>query len=119
MSSPTVSTTLSRIAEQSADNPDLVFTTLAHHITVEFLREAFSRVRPQAAPGVDGVTWQAYERDLAVNLEDLHQRLREGRYIAPPVRRSWIEKEDGRRRPLARIIRECERQESLHVLERQ
>ena len=100
MSSPTVSTTLSRIAEQSAHNPDLVFTTLAHHMTVEFLQEAFSRVRPQAAPGVDGVTWQAYERNLATNLEDLHQRLREGRYSAPPVRRSWLEKEDGRRRPL-------------------
>jgi len=95
-----VSTTLSRIAEESARNPGRVFTTLAHHMTVEFLQEAFSRVRPKAAPGVDGVTWQAYEANLSVNLEDLHRRLREGRYHAPPVRRAWIEKEDGRRRPL-------------------
>jgi RNA-directed DNA polymerase len=95
-----VSTTLSRIAEQSARDPELVFTTLAHHMDVEFLREAFSRVRPNAAPGIDGVTWQAYERNLSANLENLHQRLREGRYRAPPVRRVWIDKEDGRRRPL-------------------
>ena len=78
----------------------MVFTTLAHHMTVEFLAEAFSRVRPDAAPGVDGVTWQAYGKNLPSNLEDLHRRLREGRYVAPPVRRSWIEKEDGRKRPL-------------------
>ena len=62
MSSPTVSTTLKRIAEQSARNPELVFTTLAHHLTVEFLREAFVRVRPNAAPGIDGVTWREYGR---------------------------------------------------------
>jgi len=100
LSPPTVSTSLSRIAEQSARDPDLVFTTLAHHMTVEFLREAFSRVRPNAAPGIDGVTWHAYEWNLSANLEDLHRRLREGRYRAPPVRRAWIDKEDGRRRPL-------------------
>jgi len=100
LSSPTVSTTLSRIAEQSARDPERVFTTLAHHMTVEFLREAFTRVRPGAAPGIDGVTWHAYEEDLSANLEDLHRRLREGRYRAPAVRRVWIDKEDGRRRPL-------------------
>jgi len=100
LSSPTVSTTLSRIAGESARHPARVFTTLAHHMTVEFLREAFFRVRPHAAPGVDGVTWHAYEENLEGNLGDLHRRLRAGRYHAPPVRRAWIEKEDGRRRPL-------------------
>lgn len=100
MSSPTVSTTLSRIAEESARNPGRVFTTLAHHMTMEFLREAFMRVRLEAAPGIDGVTWRVYKLNLSINLEGLHRRLREGRYKAPPVRRAWIEKEDGRRRPL-------------------
>ena len=95
-----MSTALERIAEQSARDPDLVFTTLAHHMTVEFLGVAFSRVRPDAAPGVDGVTWNAYAANLSPNLEDLHLRLREGRYRAPPVRRTWIDKEDGARRPL-------------------
>ena len=95
-----MSTTLERIAEQSARNPDLVFTTLAHHMTVEFLREAFTRVRRNAAPGIDGVTWQAYEVNLSANLKALHQRLREGCYRAPAVRRVWINKEDGRRRPI-------------------
>lgn len=100
MSSQTVSTTLARIAEQSASNPELVFTNLAHHMDVEFLLEAFCRVRPDAAPGVDGVTWAAYEADLSSNLLDLHARLTAGRYRAPPVRRVWLEKEDGGRRPL-------------------
>jgi RNA-directed DNA polymerase len=100
LSSPTVSTKLARIAEQSAHNPEMVFTTLAHHMDVEFLREAFRRVRPKAAPGVDGVTWAEYAKDLEANLTDLHGRLKAGRYQAPPVRRKWIAKEDGRRRPL-------------------
>jgi group II intron reverse transcriptase/maturase len=91
---------LARIAEQSARDPGRVFTTLAHHMTVEFLQEAFERVRPKAAPGVDGVTWATYARNLTTNLEDLHRRLRAGNYYAPPVRRVWIDKEDGRRRPL-------------------
>lgn len=100
MSPPTVSTILARIAEQSAREPGRVFTTLAHHMTVEFLREAFERVRPKAAPGVDGVTWEAYATNLTTNLEDLYRRLRAGSYCAPPVRRVWIDKEDGRKRPL-------------------
>lgn len=95
-----MSTKLARIAEQSARNPDMVFTTLAHHLDVDFLREAFSRVRPKAAPGVDGVTWHDYSENLEANLIDLHKRMRENTYRAPPVRRTWIEKEDGSRRPL-------------------
>lgn len=83
MSSPTVSTKLARIAAQSARNPDLVFTNLAHHMDVEFVRAAFGRVRPDAAPGVDGVTWATYEVDLPSNLLALHARLKEGRLFRP------------------------------------
>jgi hypothetical protein len=55
-SSQTVSTRLRRIAEQAIRYPEMVFTTLAHHIDVEFLREAYRLTRKDAAPGIDQVT---------------------------------------------------------------
>ena len=57
-------------------------------------------IRPQAAPGVDGVTWDAYGQDLEANLQDLHERVHAGRYRARPSRRAYIPKADGRQRPL-------------------
>ncbi len=58
------------------------------------------RLRPKAAPGVDGVTWEAYGQDLEENLLDLHRRLHRGSYRARPSRRVYIPKADGRQRPL-------------------
>jgi len=98
--SQTISTKLQRIAEQAVQYPETVFTTLAHHIDVEFLREAYRRTRKAAAPGVDGVTAKEYAGDLDANLQALHERLRSGRYKAPPVKRVWLDKEDGRKRPI-------------------
>jgi group II intron reverse transcriptase/maturase len=57
-------------------------------------------VRPKAAPGVDGVTWEDYGQDLEANLQDLHERVHRGSYRARPVRRAFIPKRDGRPRPL-------------------
>src|SRR6202040_1105712 len=54
-----------------------------------------------AAPGVDGMTWEAYERDLDRRIEDLHAQVKSGAYRALPSRRSYIPKEDGSKRPLA------------------
>lgn len=76
------------------------FTTLAHLIDDDWLREAYRRTRRDAAPGIDGVTAKAYAADLEANLADLHKRLREGRYQASPVRRAYVPKEDGSQRPL-------------------
>jgi len=98
--SPTISTLLQRIAQQAVDRPTMVFQTLAHHMTVDFLREAFYRLRKKSAPGIDKVTVRKYGVQLEENLRDLHERLRSGRYQAPPVKRVWIAKEDGKQRPL-------------------
>jgi RNA-directed DNA polymerase len=98
--SPTVSTKLQRIAEQAKDYPDTVFTTLAHPIDVDLLWIAFERTRKDAAAGVDGVTAQEYAANLADNLRDLHARLKSGQYQAVPVKRVWLDKEDGRKRPI-------------------
>ena len=61
---------------------------------------AYRAVNPKAAPGVDGVTWEAYGQDLEANLRDLHRRVQQGRYRARPSRRAYIPKADGRQRPL-------------------
>jgi group II intron reverse transcriptase/maturase len=91
---------LERVREVARRDKEARFTALLHHVTVDRLRAAYRAIRPQAAPGVDGVTWEAYGQDLEVNLRDLHQRLHAGSYRARPSRRSYIPKADGRLRPL-------------------
>ena len=76
----------------------MVFTTLAHLMDEEFLKEAFYRLRKDAAAGVDQVTAKEYAVELEGNIRDLHKRLVEGRYKAQPARRAWAPKEDGRSR---------------------
>ena len=100
--SPTIATQLQRIAEQAKKYPEMVFTTLAHLMDVDFLREAYQRTRKDSAPGIDGVTAARYAEHLEENLRDLHERLRDNRYVAPPVARVWIEKEDGKKRPIGK-----------------
>jgi RNA-directed DNA polymerase len=77
------------------------FTSLFHHLSQETLRTAFFALRREAAPGVDGLTWQDYETDLDHRIEDLHSRVQRGAYRALPSRRRYIPKSDGRQRPLA------------------
>ncbi len=98
--SQTISTELRQIAKQAVDYPDRVFTTLAHKIDVPFLYEAYRRTRKSSAPGSDKMTASEYAENLEENLIDLHRRLKEGKYQAPPVLRVWIEKEDGKERPI-------------------
>ena len=88
------------IAELAREHPDWVLTTLHHHIDLEWMLEAWRLTRKDGAPGVDGVTAADYEADLEVNLLDLLGRIKSGRYVAPPVRRTHIPKADGTKRPL-------------------
>src|SRR6266567_4409934 len=97
---PGVPSGLDRVREVARRDKNARFTALLHHVTVARLRTAYRAIRPQAAPGVDGVTWQAYGQDLEANLTDLHARLHAGRYRASPCRRVQIPKADGRLRPL-------------------
>ena len=98
--SESVSTKQSRIAEQATACPDMVFTTLHHHIDIEWMPGAWNGVRRDGATGVDGVTAEDYETDLGARLLDLMERIRSGSYHAPPVRRHFIPKGDGTERPL-------------------
>jgi group II intron reverse transcriptase/maturase len=77
------------------------FTALLHHIyDVDRLRRAYQEIRRDAAAGIDGETWRHYGERLEENLRDLSRRLARGAYRARPVRRVYIEKADGRKRPL-------------------
>jgi RNA-directed DNA polymerase len=95
-----ISTQLRQIAEQAKQYPEQVFTSLIHRVDVGFLTEAYSRLRRDGAPGLSGVTVKDYGKDLEANLSDLHQRLRERCYEAPPIKRIWIDKEGGKKRPI-------------------
>jgi hypothetical protein len=76
------------------------FTTLLHHVTIDRPRASFHALKKNAAPGVDGVTWQEYEEGLEDRLADLKDRIHRGAYRAQPSRRIYIPKEDGRQRPI-------------------
>ena len=91
-SSEIVSTKLQRIAKLAKEAPDMAFTSLAHHIDIEWLREAYRRTRKDGAAGVDGQTAGEYATNLEANLQSLLNRAKSGTYQAPPVRRVHIPK---------------------------
>jgi RNA-directed DNA polymerase len=95
-----VSSDLDRVRQVARTDKQVRFTALLHHVTVERLAVAYRAIRPDAAPGVDGVTWREYGLDLEANLRDLHARVQRGAYRAKPTRRVYIPKPDGRLRPL-------------------
>jgi group II intron reverse transcriptase/maturase len=57
-------------------------------------------------PGIDGETWQHYGEDLEENLRELSRRLQRGAYRAKPVKRGYLPKPDGRRRPIGVLVLE-------------
>src|SRR6204780_4443290 len=92
---------LERVRQAASKDKKLRFTALLHHIyDLEALRKAYLRLKKEAAPGVDGETWRHYGEALEDNLQDLSHRLKRGAYRAKPVRRAYIDKNDGRKRPL-------------------
>ncbi|SRR6266566_2162972 len=91
---------LQRVREAAKRDKRLRFTALLHHVSVALLTDSFYALKREAAPGVDGLTWQEYERDLDKRLEDLHSRVHRGTYRALPSKRAYILKADGRQRPL-------------------
>jgi len=96
MPSPeTVSPKLERIAKLAKEAPDMAFTSLAHHIDIDWLREAYKPTCKNGATGVDGQTADEYAANLEDNLRSLLDRAKSGTYRAPPVRRVHIPKCDG------------------------
>jgi group II intron reverse transcriptase/maturase len=90
-----ISTRLERIAAQAREAPGMAFTTLAHHIDLAWLQEAYRRTRKDGATGVDRQTAEQYAANLEGNLRSLLDRAKSGTYRAPPVRRVHIPKGSG------------------------
>ena len=96
LKSRNVCTKQQRIAELARLMADASFTSLAYYIDLDWLQEAYRRTRKDGAAGVDDVTAEEYEKDLENNLQSLLDRFKSGRYFAPPVKRAYIPKGDGK-----------------------
>ena len=79
-----MSSGLERVRERAKAEKKERFTALLHHVDVDLLRAAFSWLKRDAAPGVDGLTWRQYEQNVEGNLVDLHARVHRGAYRAQP-----------------------------------
>jgi len=93
-----MSTTFSRLTELAKEDPKRKFFSIAHLITRETMYAAFRSLRKEASAGIDGVTYEQYERDAERNIRQLYRRLKEGKYQAQPLRRVYIPKENGKQR---------------------
>jgi len=91
-----VSTQQRQIAELAQRHAGEGLNTLHTYLDVDWLREAYYRVRKDGAPGIDGETWTSYGMKLEANLGDLWERAKSGRYQAPPVKRVHIPKGNGK-----------------------
>jgi len=76
------------VREAAKRDGKLRFTALLHHVTIELLRDSYSNLKRKATPGVDGVTWEEYGRDLEGRLKDLYGRIHRGAYRALPITKS-------------------------------
>ncbi len=94
----TVSTKLAELVARARKETRL--TNVVQYVDEELLRLAFQSLRKQAAPGVDGLSYEEYAAGLDENLWDLYRRLKSGRYRAPVIRRVYIPKANGKRRAL-------------------
>jgi RNA-directed DNA polymerase len=91
-----VTQALNRVRQAARQRKQERFTALLPHVNVDTLRLAFYAWQREAAPGVDGMTWQDYEAELEPRLEDLVGRVHRGAYVPQPSRRVYIPKADGR-----------------------
>jgi group II intron reverse transcriptase/maturase len=91
---------LVRIKLLAEADPSMVFIALAHRIDLSLLGKSFRQLRKNESTGVDKVTAKQYAKNLDENLYNLYQRLRRGQYVASPVKRVWLDKEDGKKRPI-------------------
>ena len=97
----TASNGLIAVRRAARQSKSVRFTALLHHITIDLLEQSYLSLERDSAPGIDGVTWQAYGENLEEKLKDLHDHVHRGSYRARPARRTYIPKADGSKRPLS------------------
>lgn len=97
---PDMGTELNLISKHAIEDKDIEFTSLAHLLNEQSLRECFHMLKKGKALGVDGVTYEEYEENLDENLAELVEKMKSGKYYPQSVRRTYIDRGDGRKRPL-------------------
>ncbi len=83
---------LERIATKARSEAKLTFTSLAHHITLERLRENLSQMEKTSAAGVDGQTVAEVSENLDWLAPEVLRKIHSQGYHPPPVLRVWIPK---------------------------
>src|SRR3984893_8953206 len=97
-----MSTKIDRLSELAKEDGKRRFFSIAHLLTPEAMYAAFRSLRRKdASAGVDGVTYEEYEKDAEGNIRKLQERLKGGKYQAQPLRRVYIPKENGKQRPIS------------------
>jgi len=91
---------LSLISGHARRDPDFQFTSLAHLLNVEYLRDCYKSLNRNKAVGIDNVSWEEYGMNLDDNLEMLVSRLKRKKYKPIPARRVYIPKSETEKRPL-------------------
>jgi RNA-directed DNA polymerase len=93
---------LERVRQKAKADKQTRFTALLHHLTVEQLMSSYMNLKKKAATGIDEQTWKQYQEkgNLWESLIDLHGRVHRGAYRAQPSKRIYLEKPDGRKRPI-------------------
>ena len=91
---------LSLISGHARRDPGFQFTSLAHLLNVEYLRDCYKGLNRNKAVGIDNVSWEEYGRKLDENLELLVSRLKRKKYKPIPARRVYIPKSETEKRPL-------------------
>ena len=91
---------LSLIIGHARRDPDFRFTSLAHLLDVEYLRDCYESLNRKKAVGIDTVSWEEYGKNLSINLGMLVSRLKRKKYKPIPARRVYIPKNESKKRPL-------------------
>ena len=91
---------LSLISGHARRDPCFQFTSLAHLLDVEYLRDCYKSLNRNKAVGIDNVSWEEYGKDLEANLSQLVSRLKRKKYKPMPARRVYIPKSKTEKRPL-------------------
>lgn len=103
MQSPEIGKTwskLSLISGHARRDSNFQFTSLAHLLDVEYLRNCYHSLNRNKAVGIDNVSWQEYGTALDENLEGLVSRLKRKKYKPIPAKRVYIPKNETEKRPL-------------------
>lgn len=89
-----------RIINKARLNREFVFNSIAHLLTPELLKDSFNLLRKDASVGIDGINCKIYAEQLNLNIENLHQNLKNRIYKPEALMRVWIDKGTGKQRPI-------------------